>query len=159
VAEHTRSASFDAPADRLFDYLSDIENLPRYFDSMTSAEPAEDDAVRTTANVDGQKVEGEAWFRVDDDARRIEWGSEGPNDYSGWLRVADGNDGGHLRMVDLSAAIDHGEHVGEWAAQREAAEFSRVIGLGSRDMLMSNVSCDMSILDGVADRCVLGRCI
>jgi uncharacterized membrane protein len=102
VAEHTRSASVDAPADQLFDYLSDVENLPRYFDSMTSAEPAGGDAVRTTANVDGQKVEGEAWFRVDDGARRIEWGSEGPNDYSGWLSVANGDGGGSTVEVHVS---------------------------------------------------------
>ncbi len=69
---------------------------------MTSAEPAGGDAVRTTANVDGQKVEGEAWFRVDDGARRIEWGSEGPNDYSGWLSVANGDDGGSTVEVHVS---------------------------------------------------------
>jgi uncharacterized membrane protein len=102
MAEHERSASVDAPADRLFDYLSDVQNLPRYFDSMTSAEPAGDDAVRTTAVVEGQRVEGEAWFRVDDTQRRIEWGSEGPNDYSGWLRVADGDNGGSTVEVHVS---------------------------------------------------------
>jgi uncharacterized membrane protein len=102
VTEHERSASVAAPADRLFDYLSDIQNLPRYFDSMTSAEPAGGDAVRTTANLNGQTVEGEAWFRVDDAARRIEWGSEGPNNYSGWLRVDDGEGGGSTVEVHVS---------------------------------------------------------
>lgn len=86
----TRSscASVDAPANALFSYLSDIGNLPKYFSRMTSAEPAGEEAVRTTATeLDGRTVEGEAWFRVNQNARRIEWGSEGPNDYHGWLEV------------------------------------------------------------------------
>ena len=38
---------------------------------MTSAEPAGGEAVGTTANVNGQTVEGEAWFRVDDNIKRL----------------------------------------------------------------------------------------
>lgn len=44
--------------------------------------------VHTTSQMpDGQQVEGSAWFTVDDQAHRIEWGSEGPNDYRGSLEV------------------------------------------------------------------------
>ena len=71
MAEHERSASVDAPASRLFDYLSDIQNLPRYFDSMTSAEPAGGEAVgrRRTSMVRPWKAR--LWFRVDDNIKRL----------------------------------------------------------------------------------------
>jgi hypothetical protein len=58
---------------------------------MLSAESAGGEVVKTQAVLpDGREVEGEAWFRVDGEARRVEWGSEGPNDYHGGLAVTDG---------------------------------------------------------------------
>jgi len=59
----------------LFDYLSDVGNLPRYFSRMTSAQPGQGEEVRTTAKMpDGTEAQGDAWFRVDQSAQRIAWG-------------------------------------------------------------------------------------
>ena len=49
--------------------------------------------MHTTAVIDPpdqpeREVRGEAWFRADDDAKRLEWGSEGENDYHGSLTVS-----------------------------------------------------------------------
>jgi uncharacterized membrane protein len=88
MGDYSGSADVGAPASRLFDYLSDINNLPRYFTAMTSAEPAGQDAVHVVADVDGVTREGEAWFRVDRERRHLEWGSEGPDNYRGYLDVA-----------------------------------------------------------------------
>jgi hypothetical protein len=57
----------------LFDSLSEISNLPRYFTAMTSAEPVGQDEVHVVADVDGVTREGEAWFRVDRERRHLEW--------------------------------------------------------------------------------------
>ncbi|MCY7342514.1 MAG: SRPBCC family protein [Pseudonocardia sp.] len=101
--EHRTTVTTDPEA--LFDYLSDVQNLPHYFAAMKSAERAEGSAVRTAAVVDGQLVEGEAWFTADGEARSIRWGSQGPNNYSGELTVT-GSDGGAEVVVRL-----HTEHV------------------------------------------------
>ena len=69
---------------------------------MTSAEPAGGEAVRVTAEVDGREQEGEAWFRVDQEAKQVEWGSEGPNDYQGWLDVTDQGGGRSSVAVRVS---------------------------------------------------------
>ncbi|MDQ6849437.1 MAG: SRPBCC family protein [Actinomycetota bacterium] len=53
MSDHQHSADIDAPADKLFDYLSEIRNLPAYFSAMTSVEAADGDAVRVVANVNG----------------------------------------------------------------------------------------------------------
>lgn len=87
MGDYEKSQDVAAPAQQLFAYLSDVRNLPKYMNSMTSAEPAEGEAVHTTAEVDGQAVEGEAWFRVDQDAQHLEWGSQGKSGYRGALDV------------------------------------------------------------------------
>ena len=108
-----RSTDVAAPAAALFDYLADVENLPDYFDSMTEARRTEGDAVAVTAELpDGSTQQGEAWFRSDRAERRIEWGSEGPNDYRGWLEVT-GDDssskvtvGIHSKHTDIADGLD-----------------------------------------------------
>ncbi len=55
---------------------------------MTCAEPGQGEQVRTTAAMpDGTEVKGDAWFRVDRSAQRIQWGSPGPGEYFGHLQV------------------------------------------------------------------------
>lgn len=113
MGDYQRSQDVGAPADRLFGYLSEVGNLPKYFAAMTSAEPAGGEAVRVTAKVNGSTEEGEAWFRVDREGRHLDWGSEGPNDYHGSLDVT-GDDGSSSVTVFLhterhdSGDIDRG---------------------------------------------------
>jgi uncharacterized membrane protein len=77
MGDYQRSQDVDAPADQLFGYLSEVGNLPRYFTAMTSAEPAGGDAVRVTADLNGTTREGEAWFRIDQERRHLDWGIRG----------------------------------------------------------------------------------
>lgn len=109
MGDYEQSTTVTAEPDALFAYLSDVNNLPDYFASMRSAEPAEGDAVHTVAEVDGVEREGEAWFTADDEARSIRWGSQGPNHYSGELEVV-GADNGSEVTVRL-----HTEHVDDEA--------------------------------------------
>jgi hypothetical protein len=59
-----------------------------------------------------QEVQGEAWFRVDEAATTLAWGSEGPNDYSGELEVSPDGDGSKVAVRlhterDDAPAIEH----------------------------------------------------
>ena len=69
--------------------------------------------VQVAADLDGIIREGEAWFRVDRERRHLEWGSEGPNDYHGYLDIT-GDGGTSLVTVFLhterhdSGEIDRG---------------------------------------------------
>ncbi len=102
MADYQATSELAASARRVFDYVSDVSNLPAYFDRMTSARPGEGEAVQTTATLpDGSHVEGEAWFRVDREAMGLSWGSEGPNDYHGHLDVT-GDDNRSTVTVTLS---------------------------------------------------------
>src|SRR3954469_26029854 len=93
MEDYERSTTVDAPADDLFEYLSKVENLPRYFDRMTSARNLPGDEVEVEAKVErgdrgsppgvnGERTfGGHAWVRIDADNRTLTWGSEGPHDY------------------------------------------------------------------------------
>jgi uncharacterized membrane protein len=88
MGDFQAATSVNAAEGALFEYLSKVGNLPDYFAQMTSARPGDGEEVHTTARLpDGKQVEGDAWFRSDSDGRRIEWGSEGGNDYHGSLEV------------------------------------------------------------------------
>ena len=101
MADFEGTLTVGAPEQALFDYLSDVRNLPRYFVRMTSAEPGEGEEVHTTAQMpDGHEVRGDAWFRTHPADHSIEWGSEGPSAYRGTLDVS-ATDGGAQVAIRL----------------------------------------------------------
>lgn len=113
MADYEGRTTVSAPESALFDYLSDVSKLPEYFARMTSARPGEGESVHTTATMpDGQSVEGEAWFRVDDSAKTIAWGAEGGSDYEGSLDVT-AVDGGSQVVVRI-----HSPHVDDEQVQQ-----------------------------------------
>jgi carbon monoxide dehydrogenase subunit G len=101
--------SVDAPA--AYAYLSDVQNLPSYFPMITEAKQQGSDEVATTAVIEPpgeerQTVHGTAWFKHDDEAKRVTWGSEGPNDYHGEIDV-DGGDGASTVRFTLHTESGH----------------------------------------------------
>lgn len=106
---YKRSVTLNAGSDRVFNYLSDVKNLPEYFDRLDSAKPVggqeNPDAVQVSADLDGKEVEGEAWFRVDRTNNSIEWGSEEHGDYRGKLQVTPDQ---NRSIVDLELHSPHG---------------------------------------------------
>lgn len=115
MGDYEKSQDVDAPAQQLFDYLSDVRNLPKYFDSMTSAEPADGETVHTTAHVDGREVAGEARFKVDPDTMHLAWGSEGGRGYRGHLDVT-GDEAGSTVTVGLHTEQVERPEIGEGLA-------------------------------------------
>lgn len=100
MADFTGTTTVEASETALFDFLSDVGNLPRYFARMTSASPGQGEEVHTTATLpDGTQVEGDAWFRVDDAAKHLEWGAEGESSYHGYLDVAGQDE--HSSIVEV----------------------------------------------------------
>ena len=91
MAEYERTATVHAAPGATYAYLSDPRHLPDYVATMTQAERSVGDHLHVAADVQGRHEEGEAVFRADPLARRLEWGREG-HDYRGWLTVAQGGD-------------------------------------------------------------------
>jgi uncharacterized protein YndB with AHSA1/START domain len=116
MSDFEATTDINAPADEVFAYLSDIDNLSEYFERMTSAEPGEGDEVHVTADLGDRQVEADAWFTIDDGAMSLAWGSEGPNDYQGHLEVT--GDAESCRVtVTLSTERDAGPEVDDGLEQ------------------------------------------
>ncbi len=128
MGDYEQNRTVNAPADELFDYLADIGNLPRYFSAMTSAEPADGEAVHVTATVNGTSHDAEAWFRVDRDRRHLDWGSEGPNDYRGRLDVTADGDGSQV-TVTLHSNVGDDDRINQGLTDT-LAEIARLVEAG-----------------------------
>jgi uncharacterized membrane protein len=112
MGDYSGTTTVDVDSATLFDYLSDVSNLPDYFARLTSAVPGDGEEIETTATMpDGQHVGGRAWFRVNQSEQRIEWGSEGPSAYAGYLDVS-GTPGGSSVEVHV-----HTTRVGDGVAE------------------------------------------
>lgn len=128
MADFNSDTTVEASADALFDYLADVGNLPRYFSSMTSAQPGEGEEVRTTARLpDGREVQGEAWFRIDANRRTIEWGSEGPSHYGGNLEVRDDGERSRVTVRLHTTRVQPGDEEVQAGLERTLANVKRLV--------------------------------
>ncbi len=112
MPSYTRTTKIDVDEDTAYAYLSKAENLPEYFPRITEVNKKSGDEVETTAVIEPpgepeQKVHGTAWFKTDDDAHKVEWGSEGANHYHGELDFDPDGDAASTLRLTLSTESDH----------------------------------------------------
>ncbi|MCE0539180.1 SRPBCC family protein [Kineosporia rhizophila] len=109
MPEYQRSLTIAAAPDELFDYLSRVENLPKYFSGLSEAHGATGGEIHVTAveppeatqSGKPEKVESNASFEVDAEQRAIRWGTPALNDhdYGGRLQVTPEGDGARLAVT------------------------------------------------------------
>ncbi len=129
MTTHTSTVQIDVSAERLWTYLSDVENLPEYLPQMTSAHRTSGDTVQVTAQIDpsdqpAQEVEGEAWFTVKEQGKTLTWGSQGPNNYQGQLDIDAAGDSACELTVRINSERAQSEDV-EAGVQRTAEGIKR----------------------------------
>ena len=128
MGDFQATATVNAAEGALFDYLSQVGNLPDYFARMTSAKPGDGEEVHTSAQLpDGQQVEGDAWFRVDEQARRIDWGSEGANDYHGSLGVTGTGGTSEVSVQMHTARVPDGNREVQQGLEETVATIKRLV--------------------------------
>lgn len=87
MAEYTDRIDVAAPADQVFAFVSDIQNLPKYLPTVHHAHPQKGERVEVEGTANGHAYNSDGWFKVDEAARTMTWGSDGENDYSGKMAV------------------------------------------------------------------------
>lgn len=92
MGDYTHSVDVGVPADRLFDFVSDVGNLPKYLPTTKSAQSQGEGRVRVQGEVDGHRYDADGRFEVDRAQRKFKWSSDGEHDYHGHLEVADAGD-------------------------------------------------------------------
>ncbi len=133
MGDFSGSTTVSAGSHALFDYLSDVSNLPQYFSRMTSAAPGDGEEIKTTAKMpDGPEVQGDAWFRVDRDAQRIQWGSEGPSDYHGSLDITpSGDTSSQVEVKVHSTRVDDGDRTAQDSITETLSNIKRLVEEGA----------------------------
>jgi hypothetical protein len=92
--EHTEHVA--AAPDAVYSAIADVSNLPKFVPQMTGARESGDGHVEVDARYQGQEQHGQASFKADGHARRIEWGSD--SGYHGWMQVDADGDGSRLTL-------------------------------------------------------------
>jgi hypothetical protein len=105
MPEYRGSTVIDTNPDELFQFLSEIENLPKYFHRLKEAHSATGDEVIVTADVPEAAQPGEddvkayANFSIDADHRALSWSSAGEHNYGGTLEVTPESAGSKLSVT------------------------------------------------------------
>ncbi len=110
MQEYEQSQTIAAPANEVFAWVSDVENLPKYLPPIkdagiegSAAEGSPGDRVKMRVEIpDRGEFDSEGYFDVDAGARTMRWGAETERDYSGWLTVLETGDGESEVTVHLS---------------------------------------------------------
>jgi uncharacterized membrane protein len=87
MAEHASRIGIDRPAGEVFAFLSDIGHMPSYLPTVHEASSQGDGRVVVAGEANGRPYRSDGWLRLDRAAQRMEWGSDGENDYRGEMRV------------------------------------------------------------------------
>jgi uncharacterized membrane protein len=106
MGDYEADARVRVTAQQLFDYISDIENMPKYLPRMRSVEPTDADTVHVTGKLDGNdEVERDATFKVDDENHTLSWASD-KHGYHGHLTVT-----GYGRNAGIAVTVStqHGD--------------------------------------------------
>ncbi len=92
MGEYERSITINATRKQIEDFVSDFSNLPKYVPTMHSAQAQPGDRVRIQGETPtGLSYDADGYFRVNESKNRLEWGSDGENQYSGWLEFKGSN--------------------------------------------------------------------
>jgi ribosome-associated toxin RatA of RatAB toxin-antitoxin module len=111
--EHESTTTIPVSPDRLYHAIAEVGNLTRFIPSLKSVKRADSEHLDVTAEYEGHEEHGRAWFRTDDEARRVEWGSD-EHPYSGWMQVdPDGEDS----KLTLHLNTPHADEIREYVAK------------------------------------------
>lgn len=89
--EFEQSTTVEASRERVYAFVSEVRNLPKYLPTTNSAEPQQGERVRVQGEAEGHKYDSDGYFRKDEANHRLEWGAD-EHYYSGWLEVSGNGD-------------------------------------------------------------------
>jgi uncharacterized protein YndB with AHSA1/START domain len=96
--EYEESRRMPAPADVVFDIMSDVETMQRWLPTTIEVADAGPDRVHVEGDAGGQHYSTDGLFRAEKEQLRMEWGSEGP-EYAGWAQVYhEGDDASEVNL-------------------------------------------------------------
>lgn len=98
MSHYTSEIKVEADPDAVFAYVKDPENMPKYLPTVHGAHDQGAGRVAVDGEAAGHDYHSDGWFRVDDGARTMSWGSDGENKYSGRLSVRPHENHSHVQV-------------------------------------------------------------
>jgi ribosome-associated toxin RatA of RatAB toxin-antitoxin module len=87
MSDYEHSTTVNTEPAKVFAFISDVRNLPKYLPTVQSANSQGQDRVRVRGEAGGHSYDSDGYFRANQESMRMEWGSDGENRYSGWIQV------------------------------------------------------------------------
>lgn len=92
MSEYERSLTMQVSPQAVFDFVSNVQNLPRFMPTTQRAQSLAEEQVRVEGEVKGHRYAAEGTFHADASTRRLEWKAD-EGYYAGWLQVRPAGDG------------------------------------------------------------------
>jgi uncharacterized membrane protein len=92
MVDYEHSIMVKAPADDVFAFVSNLNNIPRYLPQLQGCVTRSRNrmgASESDAPARLESLETDAWFHVDPTDYFIEWSAGSDCNYSGWLEITD----------------------------------------------------------------------
>ncbi len=123
MSEFETSSTIHSPADRVFGFVSEPRNLPRYLPTVREAEAEPGERIRLDGEGQRGHYAADGYFHVLNEQRRMEWGADGASQYRGWLSVeAEPRDRNRCTLTVHLSFDDAATHAASGRASRDERE-------------------------------------
>lgn len=103
--EYEHALTIQALPQDVFNFISDVRNLPKYLPTVHDAVPLPGGRVRVAGVAAGNPYDSDGFLHIDKSRRRMEWGSDGENQYRGWMEVRE-MAGGHAAEIIVHLSFE-----------------------------------------------------
>jgi hypothetical protein len=135
MSEYEHSATIQSSGQEVFDFVSNVSNLPLYLPTVQKAMSQGDDRVRVQGQAGDRQYDSDGYYHVDKGRKRMEWGSDGENQYRGWLEVKDG-ESATTATVTAHLSFEPRQDTKE-QLDRQSGDYHRTIQEGLENALRS----------------------
>ncbi len=97
MTEFSRSVEIPVSPERIFAFVSDVSNLPRFVPTTRSAEATGPGKVHVEGEAHGHHYSSDGHFYIDPDHRLMRWGS-GETGYRGELKIHEEPSGSRVEI-------------------------------------------------------------
>jgi uncharacterized protein YndB with AHSA1/START domain len=104
MSDYQHSVHILAPAQDVYEFVSNTENFPKFLPTLGSATPEEGGKIEMQGTVEGHGYQTEGEFHLDPDERTMHWGSDS-HEYRGQLQVT-GDDSASQLSAKLCFTTD-----------------------------------------------------
>lgn len=102
MAEYEVSRSMPAPREVAYDVAAVVERMEAWLPTTVDVKQIAPNVLEVEGETKSGSYDSQGLYRAQPEQLRLEWGSRGTDDYSGWLQFADSGAGASEATMHLS---------------------------------------------------------